>query len=233
LRGCLTVLILAAAFVVGAVWFGGPPIAATVVEASLTGSGFASDELNVTVRAEPPLLLGLGRADSVEIVATGVRWNGLRAGSMTMRLDGVDLLGRTATTADGEFRDVEMAIAGGDSAIVGITIAGPADHAHTTIVIDGTTVNRIALDAFEREYGSRPESAELVAPDRISLRFGGNALSGTLRVEADGALVVATPLGTARLVEPNLAIPFHLTGVSVGAAGMELSGTTDLESLLG
>ena len=107
MRGCLSVLIIAAAFLVGVVWFGGVPLAETVVEASLTASAFEADELDVTVGADPPLQLALGRADRVEIEATGVRWEDLRAGSMSMRLDGVDLLARTATTADGEFRDVE------------------------------------------------------------------------------------------------------------------------------
>jgi hypothetical protein len=232
LRGCLSILIIAAAFIVGTVWFGGPPLAETVVEASLTGSGLTADELDVTVRADPPLRLALGRADSVEIEATGVRWNALRAGSMSMRLDGVDLLGRTATTADGLFRDVELPVAGDDPALVGITIAGSADRARTTIDVDREAVNRIALAAFEREFGTRPDSVELVAPDRIRVLLGGNALSGTLRVEPDGSLVVASFLGTARLLEPDQSLPLELTGMSIGAAGLELTGTIDLQSLL-
>jgi DUF2993 family protein len=233
LRGCLSVLILAATFVIGLVWFGGPPIAETVVEASLTSAGFKADTLDVSVRADPPLLLALGRADRVEIEAGGVRWNGLHAGSMSLRLNGVDLLARTATTADGRFGEVELQTTQGDPALAAITITGPADRARTTIEIDGATVNRLALAAFEQEVGTRPDSAELVAPDRIRVRLGGNALTGTLRVEADGALVVATSLGTVRLVEPDSAIPFTLTGVSAGPTGLELTGTTDVESLLG
>ncbi len=232
MRGCLSVLIIAAVFVVGLVWFGGPPIAATVVEASLTGSGFQADELDVTVSADPPLLLALGRADQVEIEATGVRWNALRAGSVNLRLDGVDLIDRTATSADGRFGDVQLPAANGDSASSTVTISGPADRARTTIEIDAATVNRIALAAFEAELGTQMDSAELVAPDQISLRRGSIALTGTLRVEADGALVVTSSFGSIRLVEPDPTIPFNLTGVSAGPAGLELTGTTDVESLL-
>ncbi len=232
MRGCLSVLIIAVAFLVGIVWLGGPPLAATVVHASLTNSGFQADELAVTVRAEPPLVLALGRADRVDIAATGVSWNDLQAGSMTMRLDGVDLVGRSATSADARFDDVELAMADGTPALVGISIVGPTDRADTTIDIDRATVNQIALAAFEQTFGTRPDSAELIAPDQIRVRLGGNALGGTLQVQADGALVVASSIGSVRLVEPNPSIPFQLTGVSVGAAGLELTGTTDLASLL-
>ena len=233
MRGCLGVLIIAAAFLVGAVWFGGPPLAETVVEASLTSSGFASDDIDVTVAADPPLRLALGQADRVEIAATGVRWHDLRAGSMTMRLDGVDLLARSATTAKGRFDDVEMAVAGGDPALAGITIDGPARGARTTIEIDRAAANRLAGAAFEMQFGSRPDSVDLAAPDTISIRLGGNVLKGALSVAPDGALVVQSAIGTARLLEPDGSLPLELTGVSVGATGgLELTGTIDLQSLL-
>jgi hypothetical protein len=232
LRGCLSVLIIAAVFLVGIVWFGGVPLAETVVEASLTSSAFEADELDVTVHADPPLVLALGRADRVEIEATGVRWEDLRAGSMTLRLDGVDLLGRTATTADGQFRDVELAVAGGDPALVGIAIHGPADGARTTIAIDRPTVNRMALAAFEKTFGTRPDSAELVAPNGVRVGIGDRQLNGTLRVDVDGALVVSSGLGTIRLVEPDPSLPLRLTSVSIVDGGLALTGTLDVSALL-
>lgn len=232
MRGCLSVLMIGGLFLVAIVWFGGPPLAETVVEASLTGTGFEADELDVTVRADPPLALALGRADQVEIEATGVRWMNLRAGSMTLRLDGVDLLERTATTADGQFDDVELDVAGGVPALVAITVAGPADGARTTVAIDGPTVSRIALAAFEQEFGTRPDSAELVAPDVIRIRGGGAELSGRLLVAGDGALTVVSGLGTLRLVEPAASTPFTLSGASATAGGLELTGTMDIDSLL-
>lgn len=232
MRGCLSVLILAAVFLVGIVWFGGVPLAETVVEASLTSSAFEADELDVTVHANPPLVLALGRADRVQIEAQGVRWKELRAGSMTLRLDGVDLLGRTATTADGQFRDVELAVAGGDPALVGIAIHGPAAAALTTIEIDGPSVNRMALASFEKTFGVRPDSAELVAPNGIRVRIGDRQLDGTLRVDVDGALVVSSGLGTLRLVEPDPSLPLRLTSVSIVDGGLALTGTLDVSALL-
>lgn len=232
MRGCLFVLILAAAFLVGLVWFGGPPFAATIVEGSLTGAGFEAQELDVTVRADPPLLLALGQADEVEIEAEGVHWNALRAGSVSLHLNGVDLLERTATTADGRFDEVELPGVDGDPALATVTISGPADAARTTIEIDPATVNRIALAAFETELGTTVDSVELLAPDRIRIRRGAVDLTGTLEVASDGALTVATSFGTVRLVEPDPSVPLRLIGVSTSAAGLELTGRMDLQSLL-
>ena len=232
MRGCLSVLVIAAAFLAAVVWFGGPPIAATVVEASLTSAGFNADVVNVTVDAEPPLALALGRADRVQIDASGVRWNDLHAGSMSMRLEGVDLLGRTATTANGHFSDVEIPVSNDAPALVEITIAGPADRARTTIVVDPASINRLALAAFEKQFGVRPDSVQLTAPDRIQVRLSGNSLSGTLGVDTSGALVVASTLGTASLLQPSQALPLTITAVSVGDAGLELTGTVDVQSLL-
>lgn len=232
MRGCLSVVIIAAAFIVGVVWFGGPPLAATVVEATLTGAGFDADDLDITVSADPPLLLAVGRADRVEIEASDVRWNGLRAGSMSMRLDGVDFLDRTAATAEGRFDGVEIPVADGDPGLVGMTITGPARRAVTTITIDSRTINLLALGAFERAFGSRPDAAELVAPDGIRVRSGTSELAGTLQVEPDGALVVTSILGKVRLVEPDSSIPLRLTGLSIVGGGMTLSGTLDVSALL-
>jgi hypothetical protein len=53
-----------------------------------------------------------------------------------------------------------------------------------------------------------------------------------LRVEADGALVVASSLGTVRLVEPDPSIPLRLTGVSIVDGGLALIGTLNVSALL-
>ncbi len=166
------------------------------------------------------------------IVGEGVRWNALRAGSVNLKLGGVDLLQKTASTADGRFDEVELPGVEGEPALAAVTIEGPAERARTTIEIDAATVNRIARAAFQSKLGTAIDAAELVAPDRILIRRGDVALTGTLQVEADGALVVATTLGTVRLVEPDPSMPVRLTAVSATPAALELSGTIDLQSLL-
>ena len=161
-----------------------------------------------------------------------MRWMDLRAGSMTLRLDGVDLLDArrppptvSSMTSSSTWRAASRPSWGSRS-------SGPADGARTTVAIDGPTVSRIALAAFEQEFGSRPDSADLAAPDVIRIRGGGGELSGRLQVAGDGALTVVSGLGTLRLVEPDAASPFTLSGVSVTAGGLELTGTLDIDSLL-
>src|SRR5258705_598275 len=90
MRGCLSVLILAIAFLAVGVWFGGPPLASAVVRSTLTSTGFASDTLDVEVNADPPLTLAVGRAKAVDITATGVRWNGLRLATLELSLGSGD-----------------------------------------------------------------------------------------------------------------------------------------------
>src|SRR6476469_8677764 len=156
MRGCLSILILAIAFLAVGVWFGGPPLASTVIRSTLSSTGFASDTLDVEVTADPPLTLAIGRARTVAITATGVRWNGLRVATLALSLGSVDLVARTAATAEGPFGGVPLH---GD-----VALSGSADAAQTTITVDAATVSAMALAAFEASYGVKPSSASLVAP---------------------------------------------------------------------
>ena len=60
------------------------------VSTGLDRAGLQSDDLDVTVDADPPLKLALGQADRVNIAATGVEWDDLRAGTLELVLDDVD-----------------------------------------------------------------------------------------------------------------------------------------------
>src|SRR5215212_9436227 len=165
MRGCLSVIVIAALFIVGAIWFGGPPVAGTVVEATLAGSGFASAETDVDVHADPPLTLVAGRADRITIHATDVLWHGLQAGTMTLAIDDVDLFGRTAGHVEGPFEDVELRAESGTSIPVTIAIEGPAHAAETTIRVARTTLEGLALAAFENEFTTKADEVSLVAPN--------------------------------------------------------------------
>src|SRR5215217_2883840 len=127
MRGCLSVIVVAALFILGALWFGGPPLAGTVVEATLAGSGFVAAEMDVEVEAEPPLTLVGGRADRITIHASDVLWHGLHAGTMTLAIDDVDLFARTAGHVEGSFEDVELRAESGSTIPVTIALEGPAD----------------------------------------------------------------------------------------------------------
>lgn len=232
MRGCLGVLVLAALFAVVGLWFGGPVLAGTVVEATLTGSGLQADELDVEVRADPPLRTALGQADRVVITASGLRWNGIRAGSMSLTLGRVDLLARTAETVEGTFGGIELSAVEGPPATVGMRFSGPTAAAATVVTVDAATIDRLAGDAFEREVGSRPDGTSVEAPGRLRIVVAGQTLDGELRIDDAGALVVDTILGTVTVAAADPAIPLRLTGVSAVEGRLELSGTLDLAALL-
>ena len=233
MRGCLSVLILAAAFLVAFTWFGAPPLAEAVVTAGLTGAGLRSDDLEVSVEADPPLALALGRADRVAISGTDVRWNGVRAGSLNLALDDVDFLARTAGTASGSLDGVAFEDADGNEAVGSVTFDGPADAAATAIRIPAAPIEGMVARAVEREFGSAPEDVQLVGPNIVRIRTPAGTLDGTLEIGPGGALVLRSSLGTSQLVNPDASFPLRLTEVEVVGGELELSGTTDLTSLLG
>jgi len=101
MRGCLSVLVIAALFVVVGAWFGGPPLASALVTTGLASSGLHAGHLDVKVQSDPPLGLALGRADRVVVSGTDVEWNGLTADTLDLTLNGVDFLGRRADQANG------------------------------------------------------------------------------------------------------------------------------------
>lgn len=232
MRGCLSVLIIAAAFVVSLVWFGGPPIAEAVVTASLTSSGFKADDLDVAIRADPPLTLALGRADEVRIEGQNVSWNDLQAESLSLKLVDVDLLARTAVSASGFLDRVELLAEGGESTFGSVEFDGPAGAADATILVDAGTVERLAFAAFEREFGSRPERVSLVGPNIVRVQTSVGSVDGSLEIQA-GALAIRSSFGVVRLVEPSPSMPIDFTGVKVKGGGLELTGTIDFLGLLG
>lgn len=249
MRGCLSVLALAAVFLVAALWFGAQPLAGAVVEASLAAAGFQADTLDVEVTASPPLRLATGHADVVRIQATGMRWNELRASSVDISLGDVDLLNRTAATANGGFEDVDLggadgaggtggaggaggAGAGAEPLSARITLAGPASAAQTTISISGAIVERLVRDAVERELDVLPETVTLSAPDALALQVGGNLVSGRLILDVSGAVVLSTSIGTIRLVAPDPSIPLELSELAVESGALVLRGTLNVQGML-
>ncbi|HEV8545639.1 MAG TPA: LmeA family phospholipid-binding protein [Candidatus Limnocylindrales bacterium] len=232
MRGCLFVLVLGAALLVGIVWFGGPPIAGSVIAASLASSGFTAETLDVEVDADPPLTLAVGRADRVRITAGNVRWNGLVAQSMALELGHVDLIGRTAATVDGTFQGVALAGPGGAPVAAAIEIHGPASGAEASITVDGTAAATAARAAVEADFGIHPTSAELQAPNVIRILALGQTIDGHLELAPDGAIVAVGSFGTVRVIKPDPAIPIQLTGLTVADGRLVVTGIFDITALL-
>ena len=232
MRGCLTILILAAIFVVAGTWFGGPPLASALVTGGLQSAGLDAAKLDVRVEANPPLRLALGQADRVEVDGTGVEWNGLRARTLDLTLADVDFLARTVRSTHGRLAGVELPKVDPPGSEATLEIDGPGDGATATITIDAATVEAMALAAFERELGVRPDSATLVAPNVVRVKARGATLDGRLAVQPDGSVAVSTPIGTATIVESDRSQPIRLTDVAVEDGGLVLTGTIDVEGLL-
>ena len=114
-----------------------------------------------------------------------------------------------------------------------VEIAGPADDAIVTVTIDAETVEAMALAAFEAKLGVRPDSATLEEPNTIRVRAGAIQLAGTLEVAADGSIVVETPLGTVTVVDGDPPQPFQLTDVAVENGNLVLTGSIDVNDLMG
>jgi hypothetical protein len=231
-RGCLSVLILAAIFVVAGAWFGGPPIAEALVSTGLTASGLRSDDLHVEVEAEPPLTLALGRADRVNVDATDVEWNGLTADTLDLVLRDVDFLGRTAGETSGRMTGVELPNVDPPGSKATVEIDGPGDSATVTVTIDDATVEAMAIEAFEEKLGVRPSNAELSEPNVIRVQAGPVTAAGALTVGPDGSLGVATALGTVTVLEPSPSQPIRLASASVEGGDLVLTGTLDVGELL-
>jgi hypothetical protein len=231
-RGCLSVLVLAIAFVSVGVWFGGPPLASAIVASTLTGSGFASDTLDVSVTGDPPVTLALGRANRITIEATGVRWHDLRMATLSLDLGTVDLITRTMATAEGRLGGAQLTGADGQPILADAELSGPADAAQTTITVDAAAVKTMARAAFESKFGIRPSSVSLVGPDVIEIGLAGMTVSSHLAIDADGSIVASANGTTVRILAPEPSLPLRLASLSVGPDALVLHGTLDVGALL-
>ena len=134
MRGCLSILLLAALFVLALAWFGGPALAGTVVERSMTAAGFVAADTSVAVTSEPPLELLTGHADRVVVKARNATLRDMRAASLSLTLSNVDLVGRRFARVDGTLDNVS--IDSSDGTVINarsIAVRGPADAATATV----------------------------------------------------------------------------------------------------
>jgi DUF2993 family protein len=232
MRGCLSVLMLGAVFVGGLVWFGGPPVASALVTTALQGSGLAADKLDVDVTADPPLTLATGRADRVAIHGTGVNWRGVQMASLELTLTGVDLVARTAASAEGRLGGVQLEVDSVPHLLGDVAFRGKAGAARTTIHLDADSVGPVAVAAFATEFGIEPSAASLVAPNIIRVTLGSDTIDGKLAIDVEGSLVATTNGASITIFAPNPSLPVQLTSLAAAPAGVTLNGTFDVAKLL-
>jgi hypothetical protein len=232
MRGCLSVLIIAAGVVLAGAWFGGPTLAGVLVGRSLDSVGFVAADRSVTVSSDPPLEILAGHADRVTIRATRATVRDLTANRLLLTLTNVDLVAGQFSGVDGQLDDVLIPSVDGSSVDAGtVTVRGRAGAATTTVRIDAAVVEALLGRAIRRETGLSVAGLSLTAPDRI--RFtAGLTISGRLAVGPDGSLVIAATSGDTRFTvfKPNADL--RLTSVAVSGTELVLTGTTDLRSLL-
>ncbi|HEV7810213.1 MAG TPA: hypothetical protein VGO64_06425 [Candidatus Limnocylindrales bacterium] len=232
MRGCLFVLVVAAALLAAVAWFGAPPIAGLLVRAALDSTGYRATTTSIAVEAAPPPRVLLGHADAVTIRSSGVEWRNLKARGLDLRLEDVDLFGRTAGTVSGSIDGAELAGTTIEPPRVAITLDGPAPQARATILADRVTVRRLVLAGVADTFHVEATDAVLVAPDRLRVSTPGAVIEGSLVIDGDHVVAMATPLGSIPLLTLDAALPLRLTGVSVVEGGLRLQGVLDVTALL-
>jgi len=234
-RGCLSVLLAAALFVLGAAWFGGPTLAGAIVERSLAGAGFSGTGTTVAVSADPPLALLGGHADRVVIQSSKASVGGVDADRLTVTLIDVDLVARRFARVDGQLDGVVLHNADGTAVEASsIGLVGRSDAAAATVRIAAATIDAMARAAVRREVGVSVAAVRLVAPDWIVFTAGGLQVEGRLVVDGAGSLGVAVAAlgsGTIELVQPGG--PLRLKSIRIEAGDLVLAGTYDLTGLTG
>jgi len=231
-RGCLGVLLLAVVFVLVGFWLGAPPVAETLVRTALGPAGVRSDDLEVSIRADPPLELALGRASHVVVDGTDVAWDDFHADAVHLVMDDVDLLGRSAARTTGTLTGVVLPGVKPAGSKATVELAGRGPSASVTITIDRSTAEAMATAAFEQRTGLHPSRVTLSAPNAIRFNAGQVDVSGSITVGADGSLGVSTPQGRVTVLGPAATDPIRLTGAAVQGDDLVLTGTVDVASLL-
>jgi hypothetical protein len=232
-RGCLFVLVAAAVVVAIVAWFGASPLASAVATAALQGSGLQADRMTVTATSDPPPKLLLGRADRLDIEATGVRFRTFEAAGLVLHLTDVDVLAHTAKSLDGRVEGATVTTGDGIPTQADVTLTGSAAAADAVIVVDGATVDRVVRATFERQAGVAITRTELVAPDLLRIVTPAATIEGRLVLDASGAVAISTRLGETPILSLDPAFPLQLTAVRVDAGNLRIDGVLDAEALLG
>jgi hypothetical protein len=232
-RGCLFVLVLAAAVLSAAAWFGSPILASSVISGALDNAGYHAASSTVTATSDPPLKLLLGRADRVEIAGTDVDFRTFHAASLDVVVTDVDVLGRTAGRMSGRIDGAEMITSAGETTTADVTIDGVASGADASIVVDAATVVRVVKGTFQQKFGVAVSSVKLIAPDTLRISAPGATVEGQVLVDPDGAIAFSTSLGSSPILSLDPSFPLRFRSVRVDGGNLRIDAILDAESLLG
>jgi hypothetical protein len=232
-RGCLFVLVVAAAVLSGVAWFGAPILASSVISAALQNAGFHAGSSTVSATADPPPKLLLGRADRVEIVATDVGFREFHAASLDLILTDVDVTARTAGRIGGRIGGATLITSAGAPTTADVDIDGPANAADASIVVDGATVSQVVKGTLKQKFGVTVSATELVAPDILRITIPGATVEGRLVIDAAGAIALSTPLGSSPILSLDPSFPLRLRSIQVEGGDLRVGAVLDATVLLG
>ena len=233
MRGCLFVLIAAALLVGALAWFASPLLASAVIGVALQDGGFEATTQTISATSDPPPKLLLGRADRVEIQATGVAFRTFHARSLDLVLTDVDVVNRTAATISGSVDAASVTTADGVPTEADLRVDGSASSAATTIVVAAATVDRVVRATFVDEVGVAITRTELVGPDILRIVTPSATIEGRLVVDASGAVALSTRVGSASILSLDRSFPLQLDSVRVVDGDLVVTGRLDAMRLLG
>jgi hypothetical protein len=232
-RGCLFVLVVAAAVLGTAAWFGSPIVAERVISGALQNAGFRAASSTVTATSSPPLKLLIGRADRVEIVGTGVDFRTFHAASLDVVMTDVDVLNRTAGWIRGRITGADLATTAGEPTSADVVIDGAANEAGAEIVVDAATVSRAVKATFEQKFDVAVTGTQLIAPDILRITAPGITVEGRLLVDSSGAIAFSTSIGSSPILSLDPSFPLRFRSVRIDAGDLRITATLDAEALLG
>jgi hypothetical protein len=234
MRSCLFQLLLLVAVLFGLAWFGLPIGAAWVATNALKTAGFTGTDTVVTVNSDPPLLLLTGHADTIHVTSNQISVGDLEAASVDITLGRVDLIGRTVGTVSGTLSGVTIPVSSGDPiTAASVKLTGSATATQATIELPMAQAQALAVAALKAQ--GLTATATFKAPNVVTIKASGKTIAAHLEA-ADGILLLVpeTPgFPIVPLITPGNGNPFRVTGAAVAAKGVTLTGTIDLQTLLG
>ena len=233
MRGCLFVLIAAALLVGALAWFASPLLASAVIGVALQDGGFSATAQSISATSDPPPKLLLGRADRVEIHASGVAFRTYRARSLDLVLTDVDVVDRTAATISGSVDAASVTTADGVPTEADLRIDGSATAAATSIVVSAATVDRVVRATFADQAGVAITRTELIGPDILRIVTPSATIEGRLVIDASGAVALSTRVGSASILSLDRSFPLRLESVRVVGGDLVVTGSLDATTLLG
>jgi hypothetical protein len=235
MRSCLIQSLIAIAVAFALLWFGLPLGASWLATNALNSSGFSGTNTKVEVSSNPPPKLLLGHADSIHLTSSQAGVGDLHAASIDLTLGDVSLIDRTIGTVEGTLTGVMVPAPDGSPVLIEkATVKGNASAAQGTLQMATSQIESLAAAQLKSQTGVNA-TVTLAAPDKVTLMAGGQSQPGNLVIESGQLEMVpdTATLPSVILLKSGDGNPFTLTGVTVGSGQVTLTGTIDLQSLLG